>query len=86
MGSSLWVWIPRPHTDSRINPLVSGISNVSVQINPKSLNTQWRRRTVSLGLMEVTLSLKFCPHPTGPPKFEAQPRPVFCVAIETVAQ
>lgn len=65
---------------------VPGLSDVSIQVNPKSLNTQWRRRTVSLGLVEVTLSLKFCPHPTEPPRSEALPRPVFCIAIETVAQ
>lgn len=62
------------------------LGKTTVQVNPKSLNPQWRRRTVSLGLVEVTLSLKFCPHPTEPPRSEVQPQPVFCVAIETVAQ
>ncbi|CAG5929196.1 unnamed protein product [Menidia menidia] len=58
----------------------------TMKLEPKSLSRRWRRQTLALGQAEVTLSLKFCPHPLDPPGSAAQRLPVFGVAIETVAQ
>lgn len=65
---------------------IVGVSDVSVQVSPKSLNNRWRKRTLNLGPVEVTVSLKFCPHPIGPPSPAVQSQHIFCVPIETVAQ
>nr|XP_046237451.1 active breakpoint cluster region-related protein isoform X2 [Scatophagus argus] len=62
------------------------LGKASVQLESKSLNKRWRKQTVHLGQVEVTLSLKYCPHPLEPPGSTAQQQPVFCVPIQTVAQ
>ncbi|KAM9335239.1 active breakpoint cluster region-related protein [Symphorus nematophorus] len=63
------------------------LGKTSVQLDSKTLTKRWRRRTLHLGQVEVTLSLKFCPHPLQPPNSETQQQPpVFCVPIEAVAQ
>uniref|UniRef100_A0AAQ6A8Q4 Rho-GAP domain-containing protein n=1 Tax=Amphiprion ocellaris TaxID=80972 RepID=A0AAQ6A8Q4_AMPOC len=56
------------------------------QLESKTLNKRWRRQTLQLGHVEVTLSLKYCPHPLEPPSSTAQQPPVFCVSIQSVAQ
>ncbi|XP_039677253.1 active breakpoint cluster region-related protein isoform X4 [Perca fluviatilis] len=56
------------------------------QLESKTLNKRWRRQTLHLGQVEVTLSLKYCPHLLKPPSSTAQQQPVFCIPIETVAQ
>uniref|UniRef100_A0A3B4VGF2 Si:dkey-33c9.6 n=1 Tax=Seriola dumerili TaxID=41447 RepID=A0A3B4VGF2_SERDU len=55
------------------------------QLDSKSLNKRWRRQTLQLGQVEVTLSLKYNPHPLNLPSSTAQQQPVFCVPIESVA-
>ncbi|XP_078132648.1 active breakpoint cluster region-related protein isoform X2 [Sander vitreus] len=62
------------------------LGKASVKLESKTLNKRWRRQTLHLGQVEVTLSLKYCPHPLEPPSSTAQQQPVFCVPIETVAQ
>ncbi|XP_076017491.1 breakpoint cluster region protein [Genypterus blacodes] len=59
----------------------------SVKLDPQALHKRWRRMTLLLGQVEVSLSLKYTPHPLHPPSPTAQQQqPVFCVPIETVAQ
>ncbi|XP_038588586.1 active breakpoint cluster region-related protein isoform X2 [Micropterus salmoides] len=62
------------------------LGKASIKLLSKSLNTRWRRQTLHLGQVEVTLSLKYCPHPLEPPRSVVQQQPVFCVPIKTVAQ
>ncbi|XP_070848817.1 active breakpoint cluster region-related protein isoform X2 [Chaetodon trifascialis] len=62
------------------------LGKASVQLESKTLNKRWRRQTLHLGQVEVTLSLKYCPHPLDPPSSAAQLQPVFGVPIEIVAQ
>ncbi|XP_076581250.1 active breakpoint cluster region-related protein isoform X2 [Chaetodon auriga] len=62
------------------------LGKASVQLESKTLNKRWRRQTLHLGQVEVTLSLKYCPHPLEPPSSAAQQQPVFGVPIEVVAQ
>ncbi|XP_068569434.1 active breakpoint cluster region-related protein isoform X2 [Cebidichthys violaceus] len=62
------------------------LGKASVKLDSKSLNKRWRRRTLYLGQVEVTLSLKYCPHPLDPPSATAQQKPIFCVPIETLCQ
>ncbi|XP_070786126.1 active breakpoint cluster region-related protein isoform X2 [Enoplosus armatus] len=62
------------------------LGKASVMLESKTLNKRWRRQTLHLGQVEVTLSLKYCPHPLEPPSSVAQQQPVFGVPIETVAQ
>ncbi|KAM3590067.1 uncharacterized protein V6R79_003178 [Siganus canaliculatus] len=61
------------------------IGKAALQLESKTLSKRWRRQTLLLGQVEVTLSLKFCPHPLEPPSSTTQHQPVFCVPIETVA-
>ncbi|XP_044041038.1 active breakpoint cluster region-related protein isoform X3 [Siniperca chuatsi] len=62
------------------------LGKASVKLDSKTLNKRWRRQTLHLGQVELTLSLKYCPHPLEPPSSTAQQQPVFHVPIETVAQ
>ncbi|XP_071315581.1 active breakpoint cluster region-related protein isoform X2 [Trachinotus anak] len=62
------------------------LGKTTLRLESKSLNKRWRRQTLQLGEVELTLSLKFNPHPLEPPSSTAQQHPVFCVPIETVAQ
>ncbi|XP_038150788.1 breakpoint cluster region protein isoform X3 [Cyprinodon tularosa] len=58
----------------------------TLKLESKSLSSRWRRQTVQLGQLEVTLSLKYCPHQLEPPGSPIQQPPIFCVPIQTVAQ
>ncbi|XP_067380412.1 active breakpoint cluster region-related protein isoform X2 [Channa argus] len=62
------------------------LGKTTLKLDSKTLNKRWRRQTLQLGQVEVTLSLKYSPHPLEPPGSPAQQQPVFCVPIETVAQ
>ncbi|TMS02309.1 Active breakpoint cluster region-related protein [Larimichthys crocea] len=62
------------------------LGKASVQLDFQTLNERWRRQTLHTGQLEVTLSLKYCPHPLKPPTSTTQPPPVFRVPIEIVAQ
>uniref|UniRef100_A0A096LRS6 Si:dkey-33c9.6 n=1 Tax=Poecilia formosa TaxID=48698 RepID=A0A096LRS6_POEFO len=55
-------------------------------LDSTSLSCRWRRQTLQVGQLEVTLSLKYCPHPLEAPGAPIQQPPVFCVPIEKVAQ
>uniref|UniRef100_A0A3B4FI65 Si:dkey-33c9.6 n=1 Tax=Pundamilia nyererei TaxID=303518 RepID=A0A3B4FI65_9CICH len=55
------------------------------QLDSKTLNKRWKKQTLQLGQVELTLSLKYCPHPLGPPSSTVQQPPIFGVPIETVA-
>ncbi|XP_051284797.1 active breakpoint cluster region-related protein isoform X1 [Dicentrarchus labrax] len=63
------------------------LGKASVTLDSKTLNKRWRRQTLHLGQVEVTLSLKYSHHPLDPPSSMAQQQqPVFCVPIGTAAQ
>lgn len=50
------------------------------------MDKRWRRQTLQLGQVEMTLSVKYSPHPLKLPSSTVQHPPIFCVPIETVAQ
>uniref|UniRef100_A0A3P9D496 Si:dkey-33c9.6 n=1 Tax=Maylandia zebra TaxID=106582 RepID=A0A3P9D496_9CICH len=58
----------------------------TVKLDSKTLNKRWKKQTLQLGQVELTLSLKYCPHPLGPPSSTVQQPPIFGVPIETVAK
>ncbi|XP_028284942.1 active breakpoint cluster region-related protein [Parambassis ranga] len=62
------------------------LGKTTVQLEAKTLNKQWRKQTLQTGQVELSLSLKYSPHPLQPPSSPAQHPPVFCVPIKTVAQ
>ncbi|KAK9524773.1 hypothetical protein VZT92_017141 [Zoarces viviparus] len=62
------------------------LGKASLKLDSKVLNKRWRRRTLHLGQVEVTLSLKYCPHPLQLSSATAQQQPVFCVPIETLSR
>ncbi|KAF0029271.1 hypothetical protein F2P81_018376 [Scophthalmus maximus] len=62
------------------------LGKATFTLDSKSLNKRWRRRTLQLGQVEVTLSIKYSPHPLEAPGSTAPRQPVFCVPIEAVAQ
>ncbi|KAM4564819.1 active breakpoint cluster region-related protein isoform 2-T2 [Fundulus diaphanus] len=62
------------------------LGKTTVQLESKSLSSRWRRQTLQLGQVEVTLSMKYCPHQLEAPGSPTQQPPIFCVPIETVAQ
>nr|XP_019950927.1 PREDICTED: active breakpoint cluster region-related protein-like isoform X2 [Paralichthys olivaceus] len=64
----------------------SVLGKTSFRLESKSLSKRWRRQTLQLGRVEVTVSLRYSPHPLEPPSSTAPHLPVFCVPIETVAQ
>ncbi|KAM6908951.1 active breakpoint cluster region-related protein [Xenentodon cancila] len=62
------------------------LGKTTVKLESKALSERWRRQTLQLGQVEVTLSLRYSPHPLEPPSSTAQQPPIFSVSIETVAQ
>ncbi|KAL0970286.1 hypothetical protein UPYG_G00239870 [Umbra pygmaea] len=63
------------------------IGKASIKLDPDILQKRWKRQTVSLGQVEVTLSLKYCPHALAPPSLvPTQQQPIFGMPIESVAQ
>ncbi|KAM8900086.1 active breakpoint cluster region-related protein isoform 2-T2 [Spinachia spinachia] len=64
----------------------SVLGKASVKLDPTTLSKRCSRRTVHLGQVEVTLSLKYRPHPIEPPSATAPQSPVFCVPIEALAE
>ncbi|XP_047439708.1 breakpoint cluster region protein isoform X2 [Mugil cephalus] len=62
------------------------LGKTTVGLESKTLTKRWKRQTLQLGQVEVTLSLKYGPHPLQPPSNSVQQPPIFCVPIETVAQ
>ncbi|XP_017281706.1 active breakpoint cluster region-related protein [Kryptolebias marmoratus] len=64
----------------------SVLGKTTLKLEPKTLSNRWRRQTLQLGQVEVTLSLKHSSHPLEPPSSTLQLPPVFGVPIQTVAQ
>ncbi|XP_053272508.1 active breakpoint cluster region-related protein isoform X1 [Pleuronectes platessa] len=62
------------------------LGKTALRLESKSLSKRWRRQTLRLGRVEVTVSLRYSPHPLEPPSSMAPQLPIFCVPIETVAQ
>uniref|UniRef100_A0A4W5LJF2 Si:dkey-33c9.6 n=1 Tax=Hucho hucho TaxID=62062 RepID=A0A4W5LJF2_9TELE len=63
------------------------LCKTSIQLDPGLQQKRWRRQTLSLGQAEVTMSLKYCPHPLDPPCLApAQQQSIFCMPIGAVAQ
>ncbi|XP_052353198.1 active breakpoint cluster region-related protein-like isoform X1 [Oncorhynchus keta] len=63
------------------------LCKTSIQLDPGLLQKRWRRQTLSLRQVEVTVSLKYCPHPLDPPCLTpAQQQSIFCMPIGAVAQ
>lgn len=56
------------------------------QLESKTLSERWRRQTLRLGQVDLTISLKYSPHPLEPPSSSVQQLPLFGVPIEKVAQ
>lgn len=57
------------------------------QLNPADMLKKWKKMNVNLGSIEVTLSIKYLPHPLEPPSSAPlQHQPVFCVLIGDVAR
>ncbi|XP_071371394.1 active breakpoint cluster region-related protein isoform X1 [Centroberyx affinis] len=61
------------------------LGKASVKLDSTTLQKRWRRQTLPVGQVEVTLSLKYCPHPLGPPS-SPQQQPVFNIPIGAVAE
>ncbi|XP_008319526.2 active breakpoint cluster region-related protein [Cynoglossus semilaevis] len=62
------------------------LGKTTLKLESISQSKRWRRQTLQLGPVEVTLSIKYAPHPLEPPLSAAPPQPIFCVPIETLAQ
>ncbi|XP_035004267.2 active breakpoint cluster region-related protein isoform X3 [Hippoglossus stenolepis] len=62
------------------------LGKTALKLESKSLSKRWRRQTLQFGRVEVTVSLRYSPHPLEPPSSTAPHLPIFCVPIETVAQ
>ncbi|CAK6952901.1 active breakpoint cluster region-related protein [Scomber scombrus] len=58
----------------------------SVKLESKTLNKRWRRQTLIMGQVEVTISLKYTPHVLDAPSSTAQQQLIFGVPHEIVAQ
>ncbi|KAI5625834.1 active breakpoint cluster region-related protein-like [Silurus asotus] len=58
-----------------------------IQLNPVDTLKKWKKMKVSMGSLEVMLSIKYSPHLLEPPSSAPlQQKPVFCVLIEDVAR
>ncbi|KAJ8008322.1 hypothetical protein DPEC_G00103630 [Dallia pectoralis] len=63
------------------------LGKTTVKLDPAALQKRWKRQTLALGQVEMTLSLKYTPHPLDPPSLASnQPQPIFCMPIGAVAQ
>ncbi|XP_010904262.1 breakpoint cluster region protein isoform X2 [Esox lucius] len=63
------------------------LGKTTMKLDPAVLQKRWKRQTLVLGQVEVTLSLKYSPHPLDPPSLASiQQQPIFCMPIEVVAQ
>lgn len=58
----------------------------SRQLDPKTTTEQWRRQTLGLGQVKLAVSLKYRPHPLGPPTLTSQEQLVFGIHLQTVAR
>ncbi|KAG7330319.1 hypothetical protein KOW79_006541 [Hemibagrus wyckioides] len=63
------------------------LARTMIQLNPADMLKKWKKMNVNLGSIEVTLSIKYSPHPLEPPSSAPlQHQPVFCVLIGDVAR
>lgn len=59
---------------------------VCLQLDTDNMLKKWKKVTCSLGQVDVTLSIKYMPHPLEPPSTTPLVQePVFCVPIGQVA-
>ncbi|RXN21473.1 active breakpoint cluster region-related -like protein [Labeo rohita] len=62
------------------------VGRVVLNLDPDNILKKWKKVTCLLGQAEVTLSIKYMPHPLEPPSTTPLVQePVFCVPIEQVA-
>ncbi|XP_007242069.2 active breakpoint cluster region-related protein isoform X1 [Astyanax mexicanus] len=62
------------------------MGKATLKLDPVDMLKKWKKMTLNLGLIEVTISIKYNPHPLDPPSFTPlQQKPVFCVLIGDVA-
>ncbi|XP_051757248.1 active breakpoint cluster region-related protein isoform X1 [Ctenopharyngodon idella] len=62
------------------------VGRVVLNLDPDNMFKKWKKVTCSLGQVDVTLSIKYMPHPLEPPSSTPLVQePVFCVPIEQVA-
>ncbi|XP_030634996.1 active breakpoint cluster region-related protein [Chanos chanos] len=63
------------------------IGKTSLQLDANVILNKWKKVTLSLGQVEVTMSIKYIPQPLSPPSSNPiQQQPVFGVLIGDVAQ
>nr|XP_023688253.1 active breakpoint cluster region-related protein-like [Paramormyrops kingsleyae] len=68
-------------------PSLQSLLPDSVELDPSLLLKRWKRVTMSMGQVEVSLSLKYCAHALEPPRAApVQQPPVFAVPIGELAQ
>ncbi|XP_063043311.1 active breakpoint cluster region-related protein [Engraulis encrasicolus] len=73
-------------TQSQKGPDDTVVARGSLKLDP-SITQKWKKLSLTMGHLHLTLSIKYSPHPLGPPSSTiAQPLPVFCVPIGVVAQ
>ncbi|KAK2913534.1 hypothetical protein Q8A67_001933 [Cirrhinus molitorella] len=62
------------------------VGRVVLNLDPDNILKKWKKVTCSLGQADVTLSIKYMPHPLEPPSTTPLVQePVFCVPIGQVA-
>ncbi|XP_066537647.1 active breakpoint cluster region-related protein isoform X2 [Hoplias malabaricus] len=63
------------------------IGRGTLKLDPVDMLKRWKKMTLTLGLIEVIISVKYIPHPLEPPSFiPLQQKAVFSVLIEDVAR
>ncbi|KAI4897053.1 hypothetical protein NFI96_011402 [Prochilodus magdalenae] len=63
------------------------MGRATVQLDPVDMLKKWKKMTVTLGSIDVIISIKYTPHPLEPPSFTPlQQKPVFSVLIGDVAR
>ncbi|XP_073668189.1 active breakpoint cluster region-related protein isoform X2 [Paramisgurnus dabryanus] len=77
------VFVSQSESDSEDNILGRAV----LQLSSDNMLKKWKKLTCSLAEIEVTLSIKYLPHPLEPPSSTPLiPEPVFCVQIGQVAK
>ncbi|KAA0723067.1 Breakpoint cluster region protein [Triplophysa tibetana] len=77
------VVVSQSESDSQDNILGRAV----LLLDPDIMFKKWKKLTRSLGQIDVTLSMKYLPHPLEPPSCTPLiPEPVFCVQIAQVAK
>ncbi|XP_031441073.1 active breakpoint cluster region-related protein isoform X2 [Clupea harengus] len=62
------------------------VGHGSLKLDP-AITKKWKKLNLPMGQLDLTLSIKYLPHPLDPPSSTfTQQLPVFCVPIEVVSQ